>query len=163
LYLAGLVVLLARLVIGTLRVKRLLRGATFENCRLTHRACSTPVTVGWIHPKVILPGNWSGWPERQRRGILVHEAEHVRRRDPLTEWLALLNRAVFWFHPLAWWLEKEVSRLAEEACDAAVLASGFEPREYAEYLLTLARSVARAGARVKVLGMAAPGTGLPQR
>jgi uncharacterized protein (TIGR03435 family) len=159
----GLGVLLVRLVIGTLRVKRLLRGAVLENCKLTHVACSTPVTVGWVRPKVILPESWSGWPERQLSAILVHEAEHVRRRDPLIQWLALLNRAVFWFHPLAWWLERELSRLAEEACDAAVLARGYEPREYAEYLLTLARSVACAGARVQMLGMAAPGTGLPQR
>ncbi len=163
LYLAGLGVLLVRLVIGTLRVKRLLRGAVLEDCKLTHAACSTPVTVGWVRPKVILPESWSGWPERQLSAILAHETEHVRRRDPLIQWLALLNRAVFWFHPLAWWLERELSRLAEEACDAAVLARGYEPREYAEYLLTLARSVACAGARVKVLGMAAPGTGLPQR
>ena len=163
LYLAGLGVLLVRLLIGTLRVKRLLRGAVLKGCELTHAACSTPVTVGWVHPKVILPESWSGWPERQLSAILAHEAEHVRRRDPLVQWLALLNRAVFWFHPLAWWLERELSRLAEEACDDAVLASGYEPHEYAEYLLTLAGSVASAGARIKTLGMAAPGTGLPQR
>jgi hypothetical protein len=74
-----------------------------------------------------------------------------------------LNRAVFWFHTLAWWLERELSRLAEEACDWAVLSCGHEPREYAACLLTLARSVMRSGTRLNVLGMAAASDGLPHR
>ena len=45
--------------------------------------------------------------------------------------------------PLAWWLERHLSALAEEACDAAVLARGHDPYEYSGYLLELARSVGR--------------------
>jgi len=98
-----------------------------------------------------------------RNAILVHERSHVRRRDPLIQWIALLNRAVFWFHPLSWWLERELTRLAEQVCDAAVISQGHAPREYAGYLLVLARSVVRAGSRVNVLGTAAAGAGLPER
>ena len=54
-----------------------------------------------------------------------------------------LNRAVFWFHPLAWWLERRLSALSEEACDAAVLARGHDPFAYSEYLLGLARAMRR--------------------
>jgi uncharacterized protein (TIGR03435 family) len=64
---------------------------------------------------------------------------------------------------LAWWLEREVSLLAEEACDAAVLSREHEPREYAECLVALARSVMNSGKRIKVLGMAATGPGLSHR
>jgi len=85
---------------------------------------------------------------------LAHENEHARRRDPLVHWLALLSRCVFWFHPLAWWLERKLVALAEEACDAAVLAQGHDPRDYAEYLVHLARSVQRAGKRVQAWGTA---------
>jgi VWFA-related protein len=81
----------------------------------------------------------------------------------LVHWLALLNRAVFWFHPLAWWLERRVSALAEEACDAAVLARGTDPCLYSECLLDMARRVSRAGSRVQAWGMAMPGSCLPQR
>lgn len=108
LYFAGMGVLLIRLAIGTLRVKKLLREAVLDDCKLTHAACATPVTVGWLRPTVLLPVGWSRWPERQLRAIVAHEEEHVRRRDPLIQWIALLNRAVFWFHPLAWWLEREL-------------------------------------------------------
>src|SRR5512140_2695582 len=67
-------------------------------------------------------------PHRDPAGMLA------RRRDPLVEWLALLNRAVFWFHPLAWWLERKLSALAEDACDAAVLRGGHDAHAYSEYL-----------------------------
>ncbi len=93
----------------------------------------------------------------------MHEREHARRRDPLFQWIALLNRALFWFRPLAWWLERRLSGLAEEACDTAVLARGHDPRDYSEYLLDLAKSVERVGTRIDALGMAMPGRFLPQR
>ena len=130
LYWLGLATFLLRLAVGTLQVRRLVRSAIVDNGNVTHAACSTPVTVGWLNPIVILPGDWSQWPQRQLEAILAHEGEHIRRRDPLFQWVALLNRAVFWFHPLAWWLERHVSALAEEACDAAVLARGHDPGEY---------------------------------
>jgi uncharacterized protein (TIGR03435 family) len=95
--------------------------------------------------------------------VLTQEREHARRRDPLWRLVASLNRALFWFHPLAWWLERKLSGLAEEACDAAVLACGYDPRDYSEFLLDLARSVRRAGARVGALGVAMPGIGLECR
>jgi VWFA-related protein len=156
-------VLLARLAIGTVRAHILVRRATNRGGRLTSSACAAPVTVGWLRPTVILPECWRRWPEAQLDAVLAHEGEHARRRDPLVQWLALLNRAMFWFHPLAWWLESKLSALAEEACDAAVLARGHDPFEYSEYLLEMARSVLRTGVRVKVLGMAMPGSFLPQR
>src|SRR5207249_3051507 len=62
-----------------------------------------------------------------------------------------------------WWLERKLSGLAEEACDAAVLAQGHNAREYSEYLLDLARSVQRMGTRINAVGMAMPGIGLKHR
>jgi beta-lactamase regulating signal transducer with metallopeptidase domain len=163
LYLLGLGAFLLRLAVGTLKIRRLVRTANLDKGKLTHAGCATPVTVGWLKPKTILPADWSLWPQRQLDAILAHEGEHILRRDPLIQWLALLNRAVFWFHPLAWWLERHVSALAEEACDAAVLSRGHDPGEYSEYLLDLARSAARAGRRVPTMGMALPGARLPHR
>jgi len=81
----------------------------------------------------------------------------------LIQWLALVNRALFWFHPLSWWLERKLSVLAEEACDAAVLAHGHTPQDYSEYLLDIARAVSRSGSRLGVVGMAMPGSLLQQR
>ena len=162
-YLLGVCALLLRLALGTLRAQALVRRAASREGRLTSNSCTAPITVGWLRPAVILPESWRTWPQAQLEAVLTHEGEHVRRRDPLVQWLALLNRAIFWFHPLAWWLERRLSALAEEACDAAVLARGHDPYDYSGYLLELARSVGRTGVRVNVVGMAMPGSSLPRR
>ena len=154
LYLAGVLIFLGRLGIGVARVGALLRGTV---------ACAAPVTVGWLRPRVILPPDSSQWPRAKLDAVLAHEREHARRRDPLWQTAALLNRALFWFHPLAWWLERNISGLAEEACDAAVLAGGCDPYAYSECLVDVARSVQRAGGRIDALGVAMPGAGLEQR
>jgi bla regulator protein BlaR1 len=151
-YAAGAFTLLLRLAIGTLRTTR-----------LTRASCVVPVTVGFFRPRIILPASSSDWPQARLDAVLTHEREHARRRDPLFQWIALLNRALFWFHPLAWWLERQLLRLAEETCDAAVLAQGHDPHDYSETLLDLSRSVELAGRRVNALAMPMPGAFLPQR
>jgi BlaR1 peptidase M56 len=155
--------LLARLAIGTVRTHRLRSRANVRDGKGISSECTCPITVGWLHPVVILPKNWQEWPPQQLDAVLTHEREHVRRRDPLIQWLAIVNRALFWFHPLSWWLERKLSVLAEEACDAAVLARGHSPQDYSEYLLDIARSVSRSGSRLSIVGMAMPGSLLRQR
>jgi len=158
-YLAGFGVMFLRLAAGTLRARTLVRRAAQQNTPDAHgvRAsaeCAAPLTVGWLRPVVVLPEDWKRWPAAELDAVLTHEREHARRRDPLVQWLALLNRCVFWFHPLSWWLERKLSALAEHACDEAVLRRGHDPRDYSEYLIELARSVQRAGARMPVWGAA---------
>lgn len=162
-YLLGLCVLLFRLVIGTLRSRRLAREAVLREGLLTSSLCAAPMTVGFLHPQLILPAQWEQWPKAQLDAVLTHESEHVRRRHPLIQWFALLNRALFWFHPLAWWLERHLSTLAEEACDGVVLARGHDPRAYSEYLIDVARSVKRSGVRLNIAGLAIPGNSLAHR
>jgi hypothetical protein len=162
-YLVVASALLARLTIGTVRTHRLVRGAVGRDGGLTSAWCAAPITVGWFRPVVILPESSHDWPPAKLDAVLAHEYEHARRRDPLVQWLALFNRAVFWFHPLAWWLERRLAALAEDACDAAVLARGHDAGDYAVYLLDIARAVTRAGSRVTVVGTAMPGPQLGRR
>jgi hypothetical protein len=155
--------LLARLAIGTVSTQRLVRGAVRRDGRLTSARCAAPITVGWFRPVAILPERSHAWPPAQLDAVMTHEHEHARRRDPLVQWLALFNRAVFWFHPLAWWLERRLAALAEDTCDAAVLARGHDAGDYAEYLLDIARAVTGSGSRVRVVGSAMPGPHLARR
>jgi len=162
-YVLGVCVLLLRLALGTVGAYRLMYQARRERGRLTSSSCLSPITVGWLQAVTILPDGWSEWPQAKLDAVLAHENEHACRHDPLFQWLALLNRAVFWFHPLAWWLERKLAALSEEACDMAVLERGHDPRDYSEHLLDLALSVTGARKRLRVLGMAMPGCFLPQR
>lgn len=162
-YLLGLAVLLIRLGIGTVHTGRLIQSAILNEGVLTSSLCSAPITLGFFHPVVVFPMNWRAWPQAKLETILTHEREHARRHDSLVKWFALLNRAVFWFHPVAWWLERNLSALAEQACDEAVLMSGRDARGYAEFLMELARSVSRTGARLNIVGMTMPGGFLARR
>ena len=155
--------LLVRLAIGTVHARRLYRGAVRRAGRATSVRCATPISVGWLSPVLILPDGWERWSSGHLDAVLTHEQEHLRRRDPLIQWFALLNRAILWFHPLAWWLTGRLSTLAEEACDAAVLRAGHSPQDYAGYLIDMAHAVNRQGRRLNVAGMAMPGSGLPAR
>jgi hypothetical protein len=162
-YLVGLCLLLFRLGLGTVRARGLVRAAVLLDGVLTSSLCAAPVTVGLFHPRVIFPESWRQWPQAQLEAVLMHESEHARRRHPLIQWLALLNRALFWFHPVAWWLEYHLSTLAEEACDNVVLARGYDPRAYSECLIDMARLVTRSGGRLNIAGLAMPGSSLPRR
>jgi hypothetical protein len=57
-----------------------------------------------------------GLGDFKRDAILVHETSHVRRRDfyATAGWI---HRAVFWFSPLAWWLQAQLLKASENACD----------------------------------------------
>ncbi len=162
-YLLGAFVLLARLVIGTVQARRFRRAAVVRAGRATSARCATPITVGWFSPVLILPEGWEQWSAARLDAVVTHEGEHARRHDPLVQWLALLNRAIFWFHPLAWWLERQLANLAEEVCDAAVIRAGHSPQEYSSYLLDMARALRREGGRLNVVGMAMPGSNLAGR
>jgi uncharacterized protein (TIGR03435 family) len=163
LYAIGAIALLVRLAVGTLYAHRLRRSATLRNGRATSDRCAAPMTIGWLRPMLVLPTGWHTWSSEKLALVLTHEAEHARRRDPLVQWLALLNRAVFWFHPLAWWLERRLASLAEESCDAVVLAAGHSAKAYSECLIDLARAVAHQGQRIRAIGVAMPGSGLHAR
>jgi len=162
-YVAGVAVLLARLVIGLRRARAIRRTAVHAQGRLTHAGCVTPMTIGIISPAVILPPDWREWNEAELAAVLAHEEEHVRRRDPLVATLALFNRAMFWFHPLAWWLPRTMARLSEHACDAVVIARGHDSHVYSACLLQFARRAAHAGGRIAPIAPAMPGAGLRER
>ncbi len=162
-YLTGFAAMLARLIAGTMKVRMMMRRARDSDGFATTSLCAAPVTIGWLRPILLLPDYWPTWPAAKLEAVLLHEQEHIRRRDPLVQWMALLNRCVFWFHPLAWWLERKLAALAEEACDAAVLGGGHSPHDYARYLIEIARSVNKTGARIRWAGAVAFSTGKLQR
>ncbi|MGA2746059.1 MAG: M56 family metallopeptidase [Candidatus Sulfotelmatobacter sp.] len=98
-----------------------------------------PTAIGLIRPAVILP-NWAlqELSSDELNQILLHELAHLRRYDDWTNLAQKLVKALFFFHPAVWWIEKQVSLEREMACDDAVLAETAKPRAYAECLAHLA-------------------------
>jgi bla regulator protein blaR1 len=71
--------------------------------------------------------------------ILAHEMCHVRRRDNLTAALHMAVQAIFWFHPIVWWLGARMVHERERACDEEVLRLGNLPQVYAAGILNVCR------------------------
>jgi beta-lactamase regulating signal transducer with metallopeptidase domain/peptidoglycan hydrolase CwlO-like protein len=168
-YLAGVMVLFARLLVGVCFSRRLERSARdiderealrllrFRSCiaglqnapRLKESAAlAVPATVGVRRSAILLPADWRSWTEEQLDAILAHEVSHVARRDGLTQMLSLVHRAIFWFSPLGWWVDKQLTDLAEQASDEAALAGGADRRRYAETLLGFFAQLQAARGRV---------------
>ena len=68
--------------------------------------------------------------------ILAHELLHIRRGDLWVGLLQTLAQAVWWCHPLVWWVNRLTTREAERCCDEEVLAElGCDPSAYARALV----------------------------
>src|SRR5438477_122886 len=103
---------------------------------LLSRASLEPGIFGIARPVLV-------WPERiserledvHLEAILAHEVWHVRRRDNLAAAVHMVVEAIFWFHPLVWWMGARLLEERERACDEEVLEMGSEPQVYAESIL----------------------------
>ena len=98
-----------------------------------------PTAIGLVKPAVILP-SWilQELSPEELNQILLHELAHLRRYDDWTNLAQKLVKALFFFHPAVWWIEKQISLEREMACDDAVVAETARPRAYAECLAHLA-------------------------
>src|SRR6266576_5570801 len=105
---------------------------------LLSRASVEPGIFGIGRPVLV-------WPERiserledvHLEAILAHEVWHVRRRDNLAAAIHMAVEAIFWFHPLVWWLGARLVEERERACDEEVLESGSDRHVYAESILKI--------------------------
>ncbi|HEV8348022.1 MAG TPA: M56 family metallopeptidase [Vicinamibacterales bacterium] len=97
-----------------------------------------PGVFGIWNPVLLWPRSMAEHlDDRQVEAILAHELTHVRRRDNLAAAMHMLVQALFWFHPLAWWIGARLVDERERACDAEVIRLGSEPRVYAESILKI--------------------------
>ena len=100
-----------------------------------------PMTWGVARPALLVPAGASAWPEWKCRNILLHELAHVERRDCLTQLVAHLACAVYWFNPLVWVAAHRMRVERELACDDCVISAGAPASDYASNLLEVARSL----------------------
>jgi uncharacterized protein (TIGR03435 family) len=75
----------------------------------------------------------------QMRAVVAHEMAHIRRRDNLLAAVHMVVEALFWFHPLVWWIGARLVEERERACDQEVLRQGADPRDYASGILEVCK------------------------
>ena len=152
---------LARVALATLQVRRLRADASavdmerldpvlqtlvaeFQESRpvtlLVSQKLEVPTAIGFRKPAIILPA-WliESMPAEELKYILLHELAHLGRRDDWTNLTQKVLKALFFFLPSVWWIERKLSLDREMACDDAVLAHSGTPRGYAECLAHVAQ------------------------
>jgi beta-lactamase regulating signal transducer with metallopeptidase domain len=128
----------------------LTQGREFEALRRIQRICGSDAPLAIVSSDDAMEPSVFGmfrtillWPVRitsrlsdeELETILLHELSHIRRRDNLTGALHLIVEAVFWYHPLVWWVGARIFHEREKACDEDVLRWGCASQVYAEGIL----------------------------
>jgi bla regulator protein blaR1 len=161
LWLAGVLVVLGRLLAARARISAFARGAApvsdwraglmgelVAGCGIARAVAlfesaevGLPMTWGVRRPAIALPVESRAWTRAGLEAALAHELAHVRRLDALTQLVAQVACAVYWFHPLAWLAALQMRVLREFACDDEVLANGTRPSQYAQEVLAIVRGL----------------------
>ncbi|HEX3891093.1 MAG TPA: M56 family metallopeptidase [Terracidiphilus sp.] len=140
----------ADLVVHILRLRRLWSTATpleVQPVRTPKRAfkvCITssvdrPSVIGFFAPRVLIP-HWllPKLSSEELEQIVLHESTHLARRDDWTNLFQKLCLVVFPLNPALWWIDRQLSREREMACDEDVVRITRAPRAYAACLASLA-------------------------
>lgn len=119
-------------------------------------AVHSPVVWALGRAKLICPpGLLDELPATARRGVIIHELAHLRRRDHWVGWLELMAACLWWWNPLSWHVRHQVRENAELACDA--WAVGVLPEEgrraYAEALVAVYEFISEGRAPIPAVGM----------
>lgn len=115
---------------------KLLRPLTvLQSDRLT-----TPITVGFLRPRIILPKAMDMKDEQLLRYVLTHEYYHIRRFDAVWKLLIVFALCVHWFNPLVWVMAILINRDLEITCDEMVVRhfGADTKRAYAYSLISMA-------------------------
>jgi GWxTD domain-containing protein len=137
------IALLTRLALGYRAMRRLVGASVAVRGEMIRESAevAVPMTAGMRRPVILLPLAWREWSAEKLEAVLAHEQAHIYHRDWAVMLIARINRGVFWFHPLAWWLERKLAALAEEACDDAAVTRIGDRVVYAQVLLEIAGGV----------------------
>jgi beta-lactamase regulating signal transducer with metallopeptidase domain len=116
-------------------------GGSFRSIPIRFSSVATaPALVGIYRPAIVLPDRLiTELSPTQVHSICVHEWTHAHRKDNFTAAIQSFVQAIFWFHPLVWWLGSRLLETREQACDEAVIAAVDDPKDYANAVLSVCR------------------------
>ena len=74
----------------------------------TSEQVRVPTAIGLVKPAVVIP-RWvmKELSPAELNQIVLHELAHLRRWDDWTNLAQQLVKAIFFFHPAVWWIEKK--------------------------------------------------------
>ncbi len=97
-----------------------------------------PLVMGFFKPVILLPlAMLSDLSPGQVETILLHELYHIRRKDHYFNLLQNLLEILFFYHPAAWWISRQLRSEREKCVDEWVVKQTRQPMAYAKALVSL--------------------------
>ena len=119
LWLAGFAAMAGWMLLGWLRLRRLVSAAVRRERDVWEcDGLPSPFVMGLLRPKIYVPFRLT---DAQRTCVMAHERYHIRRRDPWWKLLGCGLLAVYWWDPAVWLCWSLFCRDLEMSCDEAVL------------------------------------------
>lgn len=159
-YLIGVAVMLVRLMLAVRGVQRIRRQSTpLADERMLQAVARqarrlgmhiapavaqchgivVPAVLGVVKPAILLPVSLSTLlTAEQIELLLAHELAHLKRYDPIVNFLQRVLEAALFFHPAVWIVSKWVRIEREHCCDDLAVNDGKGLMTYAESLVRIA-------------------------
>lgn len=115
-------------------------GKDFALTLWTSDSISSPLVIGLISPKIILPENIVKNISKDKLApIILHEQAHIQRNDTWFGMLQELIAIIFWWSPVIRILNKKIHIDRELACDLRAAKQLDSGKQYAQSLVDCAR------------------------
>ena len=107
-----------------------------------------PVTFGLRRPVILVPPRFTELDVDRQQVIASHELLHVVRRDWAFNLAEEIILAVFWFHPVVWWLVGRIRLSREQVVDQQVVELTGARKPYLYALVEIAAGPGAVGGLV---------------
>lgn len=95
-----------------------------------------PRVTGILHPIVVFPVERHSVEERDV--VFRHELTHVKHHDILFRNLTMLLCIIHFMNPFAWWLNRQMRKWSEYACDYEICCRNHKLKKYYDVILNMA-------------------------
>ncbi len=104
-----------------------------------HADIPVPLITGWRRPTIVLPHHLRLSDSRKSfQHAVAHELAHVQRHDLAWVWIPTAACLLFFFHPLVYYIRRQIEFARETACDQVVARQSGIAEGYAKTLLSFA-------------------------
>jgi len=132
-YLLGVAFALTQLAVALGSIYRLIKRSSLERKgRITwayHDSIKMPFSFGNL---LFWNPQWN-FSDHEKSMIVRHEEVHIRKRHSGDVIMSGLMKVIFWFHPLFYWLDREIKLLHEFEADELTLHQ-YEKQDYLKLL-----------------------------
>lgn len=153
----GAAIGMAQYIVQRIKITRMMKHATFcskeveqqfaQRCAAEGRYArrvrvrqsyqiEIPRVTGILHSTVVLPVE--RYSVEERDVIFRHELTHVKHHDILFRNLTMLLCIIHFMNPFAWWLNRQMRKWSEYACDYEICCRDHKLKKYYDVILDMA-------------------------